>query len=126
MNDTHLPSQYSTIDEYLALQRPEYREALERIRQLIKTVAPEAVETISYQVPMFKYHGPLVGFAAAKKHCSLYPCGRQVIEQFGDELKAFGTSAGTIRFRPDAPLPDDLVVRIVEARLKANLKQVKK
>jgi uncharacterized protein YdhG (YjbR/CyaY superfamily) len=39
------------------------------------------------------------------------------MDAFADELVGLDTSKGTIRFAPDAPLPDDLVRRIVAARV---------
>ncbi len=62
----------TTIDEYLALQTETVRAALEKLRQIIKSVVPDAEEAISYQIPAFKYHGLLVGFAAFEKHCSFF------------------------------------------------------
>lgn len=40
-----------------------------------------------------------------------------VLTPFADELAGYRTSTGTIRFQPDAPLPDDLVARLVRARM---------
>ncbi len=72
------------------------RGTLEKLRAAIRSAAPaEAVETISYGMPAFKYKGILVWFAAFSKHCSLFPKA-SVIEQFKDELKGYVTSKGTI------------------------------
>lgn len=45
---------YTDIDVYIAAQPAEYRENLEKIRQTIKKVAPEAEEYIGYGMPGFK------------------------------------------------------------------------
>ncbi|MEK7405044.1 MAG: DUF1801 domain-containing protein, partial [Acidobacteriota bacterium] len=79
-------------------------------------VPPEATEAISYRMPMFKYKGLLLGFAAFSNHCSLFP-GSSVIEAFKHELKGFHTSKGTIRFPVDKPLPAALVKKLVKARI---------
>ncbi|MGH2702752.1 MAG: iron chaperone, partial [Actinomycetota bacterium] len=60
----------TSIDDYLATVPEDARAVLEKLRRTIKGVAPEATETISYQVPTFKHHGSPVGFAAFKEHCS--------------------------------------------------------
>lgn len=39
---------YNSIDDYIVAQPTEYRANLEKIRQTIKQVAPEAVEYIGY------------------------------------------------------------------------------
>ncbi|MBI2416389.1 MAG: DUF1801 domain-containing protein [Ignavibacteriales bacterium] len=115
---------FNTIDEYLSLIPEPERIALEKLRVTIKKVVPNAEETISYQIPTIKYFGPLVGFAAFKKHCSLFVMSNGVIASFKDELKENSTETGTIHFTPDKPLPAKVVQSIVKARMAENeLKQ---
>ena len=47
----------STIDDYLAPLPADVRSALEQLRRTIKAAAPETTESISYQMPTFKYGG---------------------------------------------------------------------
>jgi uncharacterized protein YdhG (YjbR/CyaY superfamily) len=107
------------IDDYLSKLPAEQRAALEILRGQILAAAPGAEECISYGLPTFKLNGSLVHFGAAKGHCAFYPHG--VIEHFADRLKAYDTSKGTIRFQPDAPLPEALIREIVEYRIAQNL-----
>ena len=110
-----------TVDEYLAGTPEPARSTLQHIRKVIKSVVPkETTEVISYRIPMFKFNGMLVGFAAFAKHCSLFPTGSGVIEKFAKELKGYKTSRGTIQFPSDKPLPDALVKKIVRERVKEN------
>jgi len=110
-----------TVDEYLAGTPEPARSTLQHIRKVIKSVVPkETTEVISYRIPMFKYNGMLVGYAAFAKHCSLFPTGSGVIEKFAKELKGYSTSRGTIQFPPDKPLPDPLLKKIVKERVKEN------
>ena len=110
-----------TVDEYLAGTPEPARSTLQHIRKVIKSVVPkEATEVISYRIPMFKFKGMLVGYAAFAKHCSLFPTGSGVIEKFAKELKGYSTSRGTIQFPPDKPLPDALIKKIVKERVKEN------
>jgi uncharacterized protein YdhG (YjbR/CyaY superfamily) len=108
-----------TVDDYLAALPEEARATLEKIRKTIKAAAPKATEVISYQMPMYKYHGMLVGFAAFKDHCSFFP-GANPVATFKDELKAYKTSKGTIRFPIGKPLPAALVKKLVKARVAEN------
>lgn len=108
-----------TVDEYLAALPKEARATLEKIRKTVKAVAPKATEGISYQMPMYKQHGMLVGFAAFKDHCSFFP-GAEPIAAHKDELKAYETSKGTIRFPIGQPLPAALVKKLVKTRLAEN------
>jgi uncharacterized protein YdhG (YjbR/CyaY superfamily) len=106
-----------TIDEYLAPLSNEKRAALEKLRRAIKSAAPKAEEYISYQIPAFRLGGRLlVGFGAAASHCAFYP-GAFPVEVHKDELKAYDTSKGTIRFQADSPLPAALVRKLVKARI---------
>jgi len=107
------------VDEYLAGVPKEARAALEKLRKTIKAAAPMASEGISYQMPMYKHHGMLVGFAAFKNHCSLFP-GPAVMERHQQELKRYDTSKGTIRFPVDQPPPAALVKKLVKARIEEN------
>lgn len=110
-----------TVDEYIAGTPEPARSTLKHIRAVIKSVVPkETTEVISYRIPMFKYNGMLVGYAAFSKHCSLFPTGSGVIEKFSKELKGYRTSRGTIQFPSDKPLPDALLRKIVKQRVKEN------
>jgi uncharacterized protein YdhG (YjbR/CyaY superfamily) len=110
-----------TVAEYIANTPEPAQSTLKHIRAVIRSaVPPETTEVISYGIPMFKYRGMLVGYAAFKNHCSLFPTGSGVIEKFAKELANFPTSRGTIRFPSDRPLPDALVKKIVKTRVAEN------
>jgi uncharacterized protein YdhG (YjbR/CyaY superfamily) len=107
-----------SVEEYLASLPEGPRRALEGVRRAIRAAAPEATEAIVYQIPGFKDHGrSLVAYAAFKDHCSFFPMSLAVMETFREELAAFDTSKGTIRFPAERPLPAGLVRKMVQARL---------
>lgn len=109
-----------TVDEYLAIVPEPARTTLAKVRATIRSAAPpEATEGISYGMPMFKYKGLLVGFAAFAKHCSVFP-GAAPIAALQDELKDYATSKGTIQFPMDKPLPAALIKKLVKARVTEN------
>ena len=111
----------TSVEDYLAALPEESRAALERLRKTIRAAAPEATETISYQMPAFKDHGRfLVSYAAFKDHCSLFPASRAVMEALGEELTPYFSGKGTIRFQANKPLPVALVKKIVKTRLEEN------
>ena len=110
-----------TVDEYLANVPEPAHSTLTHVRRVIRSVVPqEATEVISYGIPMFKYNGMLIGYAAFAKHCSLFPTGSGVIEKFQKELAGYKTSRGTIQFPSDKGFPDGLLKKIVKARVKEN------
>ncbi len=114
------PTGFKTIDEYIASFPPNIQAILQQIRQAIHEAAPQAQETISYQMPAFKQNGVLVYFAAFKNHIGFFPTASGV-EAFKDKLAAYQTSKGTIRFPIDQPLPLDLIREIVRFRVKQDM-----
>ena len=108
------------VEEYLAGTPEPARSTLKKIRAAIQSAVPKvATETISYGMPMFRYKGMLLGYAAFRNHCSLFP-GPAVIELFKDELRDYPTSRGTIRFPMNKPLAAGLMKKLVKARVAQN------
>ena len=106
---------FQSVDQYHAAFSPEVRALLDRIRQIIYTVAPQAVEKISYNIPTFTLGKPLVHYGAYPRHIGFYPTPA-VIEAFADKLSSFPTSKGAIQFRLDQPVPFDLIEQMVRFR----------
>jgi len=111
----------SAVDDYLENTPEPARTTLTKVRAAIRAAAPkDATEGISYGIPAFLYKGPLVGYAAFKDHCSLFPMSGAIVEQFETELKKYKTSKGTIQFPLAKPLPATLIKKIVKARVALN------
>lgn len=111
-----MKSNFKDIDDYLNRQSAEVKAALQRIRSIISEVVPAAEECISYGMPAFRYHGQLVYFAAFKDHCSFFPGGGDIIDLFGEQLKDFKTSKGTIQFTIDQPIATSVLKSIINER----------
>jgi uncharacterized protein YdhG (YjbR/CyaY superfamily) len=107
---------FSNVDEYIGLYPGPIRKGLELIRKTIKQAAPEAEETISYQMPAYRLNGMLVFFGATKTHFGFYPTSSP-IQVFKEQLKAYDTSKGTVRFPFDQPIPTKLIAAIVKWRI---------
>ncbi len=107
------------IDEYIASFSPEVQAILEKIRLTIRQAAPDAQETISYNMPAFMQDGILVYFAAFKKHIGLYPpvSGDATLEK---AIASYAGEKGNLRFPLDQPIPYELIERIVTLRVKQN------
>jgi uncharacterized protein YdhG (YjbR/CyaY superfamily) len=107
---------FESIDEYIKTFPAEVQKILEKMRRTIQKAAPEAEETISYQIPTFKLKGrSLVHFAAFRKHIGLYP---PAPKEFKKEVSSFEGPKGNLKFPIDKPIPYDLVTRIVLFRRK--------
>ena len=111
--------QASSVDEYLAALPEDRRGPMEALRRAIRSAAPEAVETIAYNMPAFRTRGGrfLVSYDAFKAHYSLFPSTDGMVASFGDELAPYLAGKGTIRFPASRPIPEDLVSRLVALRV---------
>ena len=112
----------TTIDEYIADFPTDVQERLQKVRAAIKKVAPQAEETIKYQMPTFMLAGNLIYFAGYNNHIGLYP-GSSPIEAFKDELTRYQTSKGTVQLPLDKPIPVGLIGRITKFCVKRNLEK---
>ncbi len=123
MSETKHP--YSTIDEYIAQCAPEAQPMMRDLRAIIREVAPECTEKISWGMPTFVYLGNLIHFAAAKKHIGLFP-GAAAVEAFAEKLEGYessSSSVGTVRLPLNKPLPAELVREIVAFCVAENIRE---
>jgi uncharacterized protein YdhG (YjbR/CyaY superfamily) len=107
-------SRFSSVDDYLAAAAVNARPALKKIRAIVKAVAPQAQETISYQLPAFRLGRVFIYFAAFKAHIGIYPPvnGSAALEQ---ALQRYRGAKGNLRFPLDQPVPYGLIKRVVIA-----------
>jgi uncharacterized protein YdhG (YjbR/CyaY superfamily) len=107
------------VDRYLAALDEPTRGTLEALRRSILEVVPEAEQGISYGMPAFKVEGKTVaGFAAFKHHLSYLPHSGSVLARMADDVAAYETSKGSLRFAVDKPLPKPLVKKLVMTRMR--------
>jgi uncharacterized protein YdhG (YjbR/CyaY superfamily) len=111
-----------TVDAYLETLDPPRREVVQRLRETVAAAAPEAVESIAYDMPAFRSHGGqfLVSFAAYRRHYSLFPASDGVVRGLGAEIEPYLSGKGTIRFPANAPIPYDTIDKVVRIRLAEN------
>lgn len=114
----------NSVEEYLGQLPAASRVILERLRRTIHAAAPEATETISYNMPTFKQDGRfLCSYAAYKNHFSLFPASSAVMEAYGEELRPYFSGKGTLRFTADNPIPDPLLKKVVRTLIDENTKR---
>ena len=115
---------FQTIDEYIEQAPEDVREVLQTLRRVIQEEAPEAQESIKYQIPTFVLNGNLVHFAAFPHHIGFYPVPSG-ITAFQQELAVYKQGKGSVQFPLDQPMPYDLIRRIVQFRVAENLEKAK-
>ncbi len=107
------------IDDYLASLEEPKRSTLGTVRDTILSIIPDAEQGISYGMPAFKVRGKTIaGFAAFKKHLAYLPHSGSVIAELRDDLEGYESTAGSLHFPIDTPLPEALVRKLLETRMR--------
>lgn len=102
---------------YIAAAPAETRAQLRELRKLVKATVPEAIESIGYGMPYYKYNGrPLASFAAFKAHVSVFG---MPVHEHSAETKSYVAAKGTLHFPIGDPLPAALLTKLIKARAKA-------
>lgn len=107
---------FKDIDAYHASFPAGVQKMLGQLRQAIKQAAPQATETISYNMPAFRQNKMLVYYAVNKAHIGFYPTPGPIVH-FKDALAEYNISKGAIRFPINKPLPLPLIKKIVRFRV---------
>jgi uncharacterized protein YdhG (YjbR/CyaY superfamily) len=108
-------------DTYIAAAPEPFRTTLQRLRELLARLLPEAEEIVAYNMPGFKVGGVIVAsYAAFSKQCGLY-VRPMAIAEHAVAIAATGLKATKtgITFSPTKPIPDDLVEQLVRASRRA-------
>ena len=108
----------TTIAEYIRAAPREGQPHLRRLYAILKGVAPEAKEAIKWGTPFFVEPRFVFAFSACKAHLNFAPTPA-AIEAFRKELGAYKTTKNYLQIPYDEPLPEDLIRRIAECRVRA-------
>jgi uncharacterized protein YdhG (YjbR/CyaY superfamily) len=114
----YTPEPPESIDEYIAAFSPEIAAVLQKVREAVRSAAPEAEERISYRMPAYFQDGVVVYFAAFRKHIGVYPPVSD--EKLKIALEPFAGPKGNLQFPLAEAIPYALIRRVVKARLREN------
>lgn len=114
-----------TVDSYIANSPEETRSIMQELRDIITSTIPKAEEGISWNVPIYKYHGILGGFSVAKKHISfgvdaLLDEDRALLKENG-----YKTGKKTIQIKFDQPVPIKTIKKTLIEQAKRNEMKIK-
>lgn len=111
-------SKPTTIDEYIATFPEETQQALQQVRHTIQLTAPNAIETVSYNMPTFKlYNKYLVHFAGYKKHIGFYALSPDTTE-FVNDFAPYNKGKASVQFPLSEPMPVELIKKVIKYRIK--------
>lgn len=115
---------FKTIDEYQGTFPEAVQDRMQAIREIIHKVVAGVEETISYQIPCFKYNGYLIYYSAYTNHISLSnPFSQEFLEHFKEDLKKYKVSKSAIQIPNNEPLPVKLITEIIKFRKMENEKK---
>ncbi len=103
----------ASIEEYIAGFPLPVQVMMDEVVKIIKNVAPEVTEGLSWSMPTFKIKKILVQFAGHKNHIGFYPYPETIVH-FEKDLVGYKTSKGGIQFPYNKPLPYNLIKQIVK------------
>jgi uncharacterized protein YdhG (YjbR/CyaY superfamily) len=108
------------VDSYIENSVKKSRSIMKELREIIKLTVPEAEEGISWNVPIYKYHGILAGYSVAKKHVSL---GVDSLQDEDRELlkeQGYKTGKKTIQIKFDQAVPAAVIKKILLEQVSIN------
>ena len=107
---------FASVDEYFASFDGETRNRLDTLRALIKKLAPESTERISYNIPAaFIGKTIVIYYSGYPHHVSIYP-GRIATEALDDRLKPYFSGKSTLKFPNNAKLPLEAITDYIAVR----------
>lgn len=106
-----------TVDGYFGGFPPDVEALLHRVRDTIRSVAPDAEEAVKYDMALFRYAGTYLYVAGWKKHIGMYPI-YPAEPELEAEIAPYRAKKDTVQFKYAKPMPYELIARIAEARKK--------
>jgi uncharacterized protein YdhG (YjbR/CyaY superfamily) len=112
---------FKNIDEYHAACSIDAQARMSQIRAAVHEIVPEVQESISYQLPFFKYKGHLLYYAAFAKHISfIYPFSEAFLDRFATELVGYKRSKSVIQLPNADPFPIEMLCAMIAFRKMEN------
>ena len=106
------------MTQYLAEFDGETLARINRVRSMVATAAPQAVESIAYGLIGWKLNGtPLIYVGGFTHHIGMYATPAEHAE-FAAEFAHFKHGKGSVQFPLNKPLPIDLIQRVIEFRVR--------
>jgi uncharacterized protein YdhG (YjbR/CyaY superfamily) len=108
----------TTIAEYIHAAPAVGQPHLQRVYTILKSIAPQAEEAIKWGTPFFVEPRFLFAFSAHKAHLN-FTLTEPDWEAFRMELEKHKTTKNFLQVPYDQPLPEALIRKIAEHRLRA-------
>jgi uncharacterized protein YdhG (YjbR/CyaY superfamily) len=110
-------SKATTVASYLDELPEDRRQALSKVRALIRKTAPDAVEGMQYGMISYTLGDLLYALASQKHYMAVYVCDTEAVDAYRPHLGKLNCGKGCIRFRKLADLPLDVLAAILKEAL---------
>ena len=107
----------TTVDEYIAAAPIHAQEKLHELRSILRSVVPNATESLKWGNPVFEEKRILFAYAAFKTHLNFMPTP-SALTAFKEDLNKYPTGKGSVQFSYDKKLPKGLIRKIAGYRAK--------
>ena len=107
----------TTIAEYIKAAPAEGQPHLRQIYAILKSVAPNAEETLKWSTPFFIEPRFVFSFSAHKAHLNFAPTAA-TIAAFQKQMAKHKTTTHMLQVAYDEPLPEALIRKMAEHSLK--------
>ena len=110
---------HSSVDSYIQSADENSKDTLRNLRKIILNTILNADESISYNVPFYKFEGMHIGFAAFKNHAT-FGIGADVLtDKYREELKNMGYQTGkeTIQIKYDQAVPTEYLGLLLKEKI---------
>ena len=109
---------FETVDEYIESQPEAARKPLLALRAIILRTVPDATELINYDMPAYALvkggkRDKQIMISGNRAFVGFYP-GAGILEHFSKQLVGFKVGKASVQFPHDRPLPEPLIVEIIE------------
>jgi uncharacterized protein YdhG (YjbR/CyaY superfamily) len=105
------------VDQYITKFPNAIKEKLEQVRSIIKSEAPQLTEGLKWGNLAYSNDTIMFILAGYKNHIGLHVT-KTTITVLKDKLTDFETTAGSVQFPVDKPIPAGLVKEILQCRIK--------
>jgi uncharacterized protein YdhG (YjbR/CyaY superfamily) len=115
-----MTDEQTTVENYLEKLPQNIKEIFLKIREIVKSTAPNSEELMKWGMPSYYINGrKIIIIGASKKHLGIYGVKP---ETFKNKLEKYKYSKGCIQFQYKEPVPYDLITEIVKRQIKENEK----
>lgn len=107
------------IQEYINNIPTERKSRFQSILRLIKTLYPNAEESMRYKMPTYELGNGWVAIANQKNYISLYTCSPEHIASFKQKHPKIKTGKGCINFKDNDEIPHEDLKLVIKSAIES-------